>query len=328
MSGIDMNVVNSCLKALFGMGCFSAAMAVVGLAYVFVISRRRELWLRWVAREADFYARIGVPQKIIQVNRRFEESGKMIFAASLGALAFLYMVPVCAYLSHKIRSDLQALSFYDSGRLEYVTGDNQSALRDFTKAIQLDPKDVSSFFLRSRTKLRLRDHRGAVADCDRVIQLNPHYNAGVYDTRGLAKYNLGDNPGAIADCEVALKIDPHFASAYNNRGLAEMDLTNYAAALNDFNKAIEFNSKFQHAYFNRGYLKNKLEDFPGAVADYSKAIEMDPQYSIAYFFRANTKRILKDYPNALADYDKVIALSPHNAAAISNRNLTLKLSGR
>lgn len=47
--------------------------------------------------------------------------------------------------------------------------------------------------------------RGAIADYDKAIQLNPD-DASAYIGRGWAKYNLGDRQGAIANYTKAMSL--------------------------------------------------------------------------------------------------------------------------
>jgi hypothetical protein len=59
-------------------------MTILFLAFLFVVTRRRELWLRYIAAEAAFWTRLGIPARIAESSRRFEGSGTFI-----GVLWFL-----------------------------------------------------------------------------------------------------------------------------------------------------------------------------------------------------------------------------------------------
>jgi len=61
------------------------------------------------------------------------------------------------------------------------------------------------------------DLDGAIADYSRVIDLTPR-QAEAYSNRGSAKRAKGELDGAIADFNKAIESDPKQASAYNNRG--------------------------------------------------------------------------------------------------------------
>ena len=52
--------------------------------------------------------------------------------------------------------------------------------------------------------------------------------------------------GAIADYDKAIKLDPKYISAYYNRGLAKYDLKDYEGASSDFDKANELNPELKN----------------------------------------------------------------------------------
>ena len=79
------------------------------------------------------------------------------------------------------------------------------------------PEDAKAYTNRGVAKLKLGDYRGAIADFDRAIELNPDAAAACYG-RGGAKSKLGDYEGAIADYSRAIEIKPDYADAYTNRG--------------------------------------------------------------------------------------------------------------
>jgi len=87
--------------------------------------------------------------------------------------------------------------------------------------------------------------------------------ASTYNNRGLAKGKLGDFEGAIADCDKAIELNPKSASAYNNRSINKASLGDFEGAVVDCDKAIELNPK--PAYYTvRGIAKLYLRDLEGA----------------------------------------------------------------
>ena len=75
-----------------------------------------------------------------------------------------------------------------------------------------------------------------------------------YYNQAKAKHKLNDYKGAIADYNKAIKLNPR-DTAYYNRGCAKFDLKDYNGALEDFTKAIELDPTFANAYYNRGVAK-------------------------------------------------------------------------
>ncbi len=67
------------------------------------------------------------------------------------------------------------------------------------------PVTSTDYFDRGDARLKEGGYKGAIADFDQVIRLQPD-NAYAYRNRGFAKVILGQNQGAIADLKVALAL--------------------------------------------------------------------------------------------------------------------------
>ena len=118
-------------------------------------------------------------------------------------------------------------------------------------------------------------------------------NAEAYNNRGLAKYELGDKKGAIADYNEAIRLNPNFAEAYNNRGLAKSDLGDKKGEIADYNEAIRLNPTFALAYNNRGVAKSELGDKQGAIADFRESARLFQQQGNAADYEDAQNRIRK-----------------------------------
>ncbi|MBI2917515.1 MAG: tetratricopeptide repeat protein [Chloroflexi bacterium] len=80
------------------------------------------------------------------------------------------------------------------------------------------------------------DHKEAIADYTRAIQLDPK-DAAAYNNRGIAYRKLGQPKEAIADYTRAIQLDPKDAAACNNRGYAYQALGMGKEAQADFARA-------------------------------------------------------------------------------------------
>ncbi|PMP73153.1 MAG: hypothetical protein C0183_23275, partial [Roseiflexus castenholzii] len=97
------------------------------------------------------------------------------------------------------------LAYVGRGVLRLEQGDARGALRDCTRAIELDATEIDAYFCRARAAIALRDYRAAVADLDTVIARDPD-SADAYRERGRAHQALRDTDEARADYQRAIEL--------------------------------------------------------------------------------------------------------------------------
>ena len=91
-----------------------------------------------------------------------------------------------------------AVFYFNRAYDKAENGDHYGAISDYTKAIELDPKDADWYFNRGYSKGELKDHYGAISDYIKAIELDPKY-ADAYVNRGIEKELIEDIKGACAD---------------------------------------------------------------------------------------------------------------------------------
>jgi Flp pilus assembly protein TadD len=160
--------------------------------------------------------------------------------------------------------------------------------------------------------------RNGVGDYENVIENNLQ-DADAYNDLCARKYDLKDYRGAIANCNKAIMINPRHSAAYYNRANAKGELSDIEGAMADYGTAIEINPKDFAAYTNRGGIKYESKDFDGAISDFSKAVEINPNNANAFSNRCNSKIELEDYAGAIADCSMAIKINPKQANAYNNR---------
>jgi tetratricopeptide (TPR) repeat protein len=203
-----------------------------------------------------------------------------------------------------------------------VVAGKRIAIQEFNNAIQINPRYAIAYFIKAYTHEQLQEFQQSLRDYDRAISLNPKLFS-AYSNRGLLKADkLNDVRGALSDYNRAISFKPNFSDFYYNRaGLKADKLNDVRGALSDYNRAISLNPKHASFYYNRAILKqNRLNDVQGALSDYNRAISLNPKHVKAHTNRAILKQNqLNDVPGALSDYDLAIALNPKHANAYYNR---------
>ncbi len=193
-----------------------------------------------------------------------------------------------------------ASAYHNRGILYNDLGEYPKSLKDYSKAIELNPTYVSAYYGRGNTYYDLGEHQKALEDYNKVIELDPSF-AFAYNGRGNVYRGFGERQKALEDYNKEIEFDPSFANAYNGRGIIYYDLGEQQKALEDYNKAIELDLNYKFAYRNRGLLYSKLGNLEAAVKDYTQAIQLDPKYKNTYLSRADAYSALGQESLAEAD---------------------------
>lgn len=134
-------------------------------------------------------------------------------------------------------------------------------------------KNTEYFLNQGLNKAIEGDFRGAIADFNRAIQINPN-NAHAYHNRGLACFKLGETHTAIEDFTQALRLNPNYTEAYVGRGNAYRQLRDYQGAIIDYTYLVRLNSTDAKAYYNRGFVYSQVGDKQKAIQDYQTAVKL------------------------------------------------------
>lgn len=197
-------------------------------------------------------------------------------------------------------------------------------------------------------------YESAIADYSDAIQLRRDFPE-AYNDRGYTKLLMNQYEAASVDYKAAISLRPKYAYAYLGLGDVEWHGKRYKSALAHYNKAIDLERANPSIYTKRGALKTEigrydfarrdvrsaLIEFKSALADHNKAISLNPDDAGFYLNRGNVKiefgryesdqdneeLAFEHYESALADYNEAIRLEPDLPAAYNNRSeVQLKLN--
>ena len=159
------------------------------------------------------------------------------------------------------------------------------------------------------------DNDRAIADCTKAIELDSDsYNA--YHNRGRAYHNRGTThlgkenyDKAIANFTIALEqysraVDAAKRSVSHLSAGVARPLANITILLIETDLA--------PAYFARAGAYADKGDYDNAIASYTQGIALKPNNYLGYMVRGGTYFEKGDYNNAIADYTQAIKLDPTN----------------
>ena len=125
-----------------------------------------------------------------------------------------------------------------------------SALVDYTKAIELKSEDDLLFFNRGTVFEKLGQMESALIDYNEAIKLNSK-TAEYFFRRAVLQFNSRNLPLAVTDLSTAIKLDPNEPNYYYIRGLMYSRETKYEPAIDDFTAALRIKSDWDEVLLER-----------------------------------------------------------------------------
>ncbi len=167
------------------------------------------------------------------------------------------------WYSNAIKLDPNYAEAYINRGVEYI----ESARQDIRLAKKLNVK--------SRFKSARKSFDFALKDFNKAIQLQPK-NAYVYLNRGTVYHEKKKFEQALADYTYAIELEPDNSIAYSNRGATYVVMKKYLLAISDCNRAIELDTNCFGAYVNRGEAYEAIGEIELAISDFKNAILLNP----------------------------------------------------
>ena len=183
------------------------------------------------------------------------------------------------------------------------------ALRDYNKAIELNPDFPKGYSNRGVLLKDLKRYDESLSDYNKAIELLPNY-AIPYNNRGVLFKILNRLDEALNDYNRAIALLPNYPDALYNRAVVYKLQNKYDESLRDYNKAIQLRPNSSSMYRSRAGLMSNYDKFEEALRDYNKAIQLEPNNADNWLSRGIYFSKIKKYPEAINDYNKVIAIQP------------------
>jgi tetratricopeptide (TPR) repeat protein len=191
--------------------------------------------------------------------------------------------------------------------------DHKGARAELDKAIELDPLLADAWGYRGGVLVQLGEVDAARGDVARALEIDRDC-AVAYECRGEVEYARNEDDAAIADFTRSLELDPRLRDAWNNRGVARLRKGNVTAAIADMTRTIELDPTSGDGWFNRAACE-RLSDPDRALADATRAVELQPRLPQVWQLRAFIRLDRGDRDGSLSDIGRAIELAPKDAPA-------------
>ena len=197
--------------------------------------------------------------------------------------------------------------------ISIAESNRRQAINDFEMAIRLNQNYSEAFGNRGLAYYGAKNFSAAIKDFSRAIQLEPTISQN-YVYRAQC-YRQTDKNLALNDFNKAVELESGASYVFFNRGsFFEQDLKDFSKALEDYTRAIELERRESTLpiYFNnRGSVYQKMKLYGKAIDDYTRAIEIserleqkNPLLAWIYRKRGECYQILGDNTRSQADLKK------------------------
>lgn len=236
----------------------------------------------------------------------------------------------------------------EAGNAAYKKKDFETAIQHYTKAIELDDKDISYLTNRAAVYLEMGRYEDCIKDCDKAVErgreLRSDYKmvARALTRKGTALVKMAKcskdfepaietfqkaltehrNPDTLKklnDAEKARKdleqqeyFDPKLADEEREKGNEYFKEQKYPEAVKHYTESLRRNPKDVKAYSNRAACYTKLGALPEGLKDAEKCIELDPTFSKGYTRKGAVQFFMKEYEKALETYQEGLKHDPNN----------------
>lgn len=211
-----------------------------------------------------------------------------ISASCLFYLLLMLLTWPVAEASDKDDRDRIIDNAFEQKDVLFSAGRFAKAVELANKILSLNPSDevaAAAYYMRGESYENQGKYAAAVKDFTKALELDPK-NLGkqppVYYNLGTALYKLGYPAEALLSLNKAIQLYPQYGLAYNQRGSIYGGLGKYEIALADFNKAIDLEPQDSAGYFGRGMLYYSWGKLEASYKDLTKAIELNPTNIVAH----------------------------------------------
>ncbi len=197
----------------------------------------------------------------------------------------------------------------------------------YRKAISIDPADYDGYKQLSITEFARGNKMAAKTVLEEYLNLG-HVHADIIERHGKILADLKDFKGAYADFNRLIQLDPNNPANYYLRGLVNDSLNNQEAACADMLQADKLGLDAAHQYLRKN-CKSKLNakllqiedlidealalealgNYAEAIEVYTKVLQLAPDSSSVYHARGIAKRRIENHLGAIDDYKKAISLA-------------------
>ena len=187
------------------------------------------------------------------------------------------------------------------------------------RAIELSP-EADTYYNLGNTYGNLGQHNKAIKNYQKAIELNPEITPLAYFNMGTSYALLGENDKAIKNYQKTIELNPKYALAYHNLGYIYDDLGQYDKAKKNYEKSIKLDPEYAAAYYNMGLSYVNKGQYDKAIEYFKKTLKLKPNDADAYYNMGLSYNDLGQYDKAIDVLKKAARLGQQDAQNVLKEN--------
>lgn len=248
----------------------------------------------------------------------------------------------------KTPAQISALKEKEAGNTAYKKKDFETALTHYSKAIELDPTDMTFLNNKAAVFFEQQKYQESISTCEKAVEvgrenradfkliakaftrtgnaykaLKDYGKAKMFYEKSLSEHRTPETKELLSKVEKLIKeqerlayIDPTKAEEEKTKGNELFRKGDYPAAVRHYSEAIKRNPEDAKIYSNRAACYTKLAEFNLGLKDCDECIRLQPEFVKGYIRKGKILQGLKQYSKAQDAYQKAIDIDPNCQEAL------------
>ncbi|KAF2842094.1 mitochondrial outer membrane 72K protein [Patellaria atrata CBS 101060] len=170
----------------------------------------------------------------------------------------------------------EAFAYNMRGTFRYLKGNNEDALTDLTKSIEIQPSLTQSYIKRASMHLELGNRDAAANDFEQAMAQNPD-DPDIYYHRAQLHFILSEFAEAAKDYQKSIDIDKDFIFSHIQLGVTQYKMGSIASSMATFRRCMKNFDKVPDVYNYYGELLLDQQKYQEAIEKFDTAVEMEKQ---------------------------------------------------
>jgi import receptor subunit TOM70 len=176
------------------------------------------------------------------------------------------------------------------GTFRYLRGDNDAALEDLDKSVELDPTLVQSYVKRASMHLEQSKSAGAGGIDLTMLRMS------------------GAREAAAKDFELAAEHNPNDPDIYYHRAQLHFILSEFSAAATDYQKSIDLDKDFIFSHIQLGVTQYKMGSIASSMATFRRCIKNFGDKSDVYNYYGELLLDQQKYQEAVEKFETAVEM--------------------